>query len=443
MIGGKVQIVETGYTPRVLQGILHNSLKRFNVIICHRRFGKTVFSINEIIDQALRCENKNPQFAYLAPTYGQAKRVAWDYLKEYTKHIPGVDPNEADLRIDIPRPAKGDKIRIMLLGAENPGTIRGIYLDGVLLDEFAECDPVVWSQVIRPALSDRLGWAIFIGTPKGNNHLKDIYDYAKSKAHEDWFHVLYKASETGIIPVTELEAAKQIMSEAEYMQEYECSFSAALVGAYYGKEIEKMENENRLTKVPYDPAVPVFTGWDLGISDTTTIWFAQIVGRAIHIIDYIETSGVGLEYYAEEIKKRPYHYEEHLLPHDAAARDLSTGKTRVQTLASMGLKNIRVVPRLNVEDGINASRLLLAKCWVDGEKCKRGMESMKNYERKWDTKNKIYQARPLHNWASHGADGFRTLAVGLNENKPSMEELRRSLPRKAQNSYDIFGGSNG
>ncbi len=435
-----IQIVETGYQPRPLQQIMHQSLKRFNVIICHRRFGKTVFSINELIDQALRCEKKNPQFAYLAPTYGQAKRVAWDYLKEYTKHIPGVETNESDLRVDIPRPHSGDRIRIMLLGAENPGTLKGLYLDGVLLDEFAEMDPVVWSTVIRPALSDRLGWAIFIGTPRGMNHLFEIYTHAKAHP-EDWFFALYKASETNIIPLSELEAAKQIMSEAEYDQEYECSFSAALVGAYYGKEIEKMELENRICRVPYDPAVPVYTGWDLGISDTTTIWFAQLVGKAIHIIDYVENSGAGLDYYAREVlQQRKYRYAEHLLPHDAAARDLSTGKSRVETLRKLGFKNVRVVPRLDIEDGINASRLLLPKTWMDAEKCKRGHDALKNYERKWDNKNKIYQARPIHNWASHGADGFRTLAVGLEEDRPSDEELKRKLPRMSNNSYNLFGG---
>lgn len=435
----QLKVIETGYTPRPLQALLHASLKRFNVIVCHRRFGKTIFSINEIIDQALRCEKKNPQYAYLAPTYGQAKRVAWDYIKDFTKNIPGVETNEADLRVDITRPDRGDRIRIMLLGAENPGSIRGIYLDGIILDEFAECDPLVWSTVVRPALSDRLGWAVFIGTPRGTNHLYDIYQHARANAGE-WFSVAYKASETGIIPISELEAARQIMSEPEYAQEYEVSFSAALIGAYYGKELEKMENENRITKVPYDPALPVITAWDLGISDTTAIWFVQINGKSVQAIDYLETSGAGLDYYVGELKNKGYNYDRHLLPHDAAARDLSTGKTRVQTLQSMGLRNIEVVAKLSVEDGINASRLLLSKMWIDMEKCERGIDALKNYERKWDNKNKIYQARPLHNWASHGSDSFRTLAVGINEDRPSMDELQRSLPRQAKNEWNIFGG---
>ena len=432
----QLKIVDTGYTPRPLQAVLHRSLKRFNVIICHRRFGKTIFSINEIIDQALRCKKKNPQYAYIAPTYGQAKRVVWDYLKEYTKHIPGVETNESELTVRIHRADTQDTIKIILLGAENPGSLRGIYLDGVILDEFAECDPTVWSTVIRPALSDRLGWAIFIGTPKGTNHLYDVYVQAQANP-ENWFCVLYKASETGIVPVSELEAARQVMSESEYNQEYECSFSAALVGAYYGKEIELLRTSNRITKVPYDPAAEVITGWDLGVSDTTTIWFVQLVGRSIHIIDYLENSGSGLDYYVGEIRKRNYVYAEHIVPHDAKQRDLGTGKTRIETLQSLGLKNIRVAAKLSIADGINASRVLLPKCWVDAEKCKRGIDALTNYERKWDAKNKIFQATPLHNWASHGADGFRTLAVGLDENRPTTAQLQ-NLPRMSDNSYNVL-----
>jgi phage terminase large subunit len=433
-----LKIIDTGYEPRPLQHLLHKSLKRFNVICCHRRFGKTVFSINEMIDQGIRCDKKNPQFAYLAPTYGQAKRVAWDYMKEFTKHIPGVETNEADLRVDIPRPAKGDRLRFMLLGAENPGTLKGIYLDGVLLDEFAECDPIVWSTVIRPALSDRLGWAIFIGTPRGQNHFYDIYQFAKAHPEQDWFHVMYKASETGIIPIGELEAAKSIMSPEEYDQEYECSFSAALVGAYYGKEMQKLEDQEKLTKVPYDPMFPVFTGWDLGMDDTTSIWCAQIVGKSVHIIDYIEDSGASLDFYVKVLNDRGYNYEEHFLPHDAAAREMGTGKSRVETLRSLGLNRITVVPRQRVEDGVNAVRMLLPKCWIDADNCKRGIDALRAYERKWDTKNKIYQSSPLHNWASNGADGFRTLAMGMDESRPMRSQM--NLPRESQRDYNIFGG---
>ena len=252
--------------------------------MCHRRFGKTVLVLNEILDRALRCEHKNPQYAYIAPTYGQAKRVAWTMLKDFVLHIPGVVTNEAELRIDIPR--GGDFIRIMLLGAENPGSLRGIYLDGVVLDEYAECDPRVWGEVVRPALSDRLGWAIFIGTPKGSNHFYEIYK--KAQGLDSWFTAIYKASETGIILRSELEAAAQEMSEEEYNQEYEADFGAALMGAYYGKEMKQADSEKRITTVSYDPAVQVHTFWDLGIGDSTSIWCMQLVGKEYHLITMSE-----------------------------------------------------------------------------------------------------------------------------------------------------------
>jgi hypothetical protein len=431
-----VKEVSTGYVPRPLQKILHASLKRFNVIVCHRRWGKTVFSINEKVDRALRNELKNPQYAYIAPTYGQAKRVAWDMLKDATKSIPGIVVNEAELRVDIPRQSRGDRIRFMLLGAENPGTLRGIYLDGVIMDEYAEMDPTVWSQVVRPALSDRKGWAIFIGTPKGQNGFYEIYQAAQNTP--DWYHIMYKASQTGIIPPDELEAARAIMSAEEYEQEYECSFSAALVGAYYGKYMEEAEKEGRITNVPHDPSVPVDTFWDLGVDDTTVIWFGQRVGKEWHFIDHIEMSGEGLAYYVKELDKKPYKFGTHYLPHDAEARELGTGKSRIETFRALGLKNLEVAEKLDVEDGINAVRLLLPRCWFDKEKCARGVNALKSYERKWDSKNKIYQQKPLHNWASHSADAFRTFAVGVDERRPSAEAMKR-FPRRTQgSSYDIF-----
>lgn len=435
-----IKEVSTGYTPRPLQMILHKLMKRFNVIVCHRRFGKTVYSLNEMVDQGFRNNLRSPQYAYVAPTYGQAKRIAWDMLKDITKNIPGVVVNEAELRIDIPRPATQDKIRFILLGAENPGTLRGIYLDGVILDEYAEMDPTIWSQVLRPALSDRAGWAIFIGTPKGQNGFWDVYQAALEqieKKSNDWFVALHKASQTGILPLPELEAARAIMSEEEYLQEYECSFSAALVGAYYGKYIAEAEEAGRVTNVPHNPAFPVSTFWDLGMDDTTVIWFGQKIGKEWHFIDYLEMSGEGLPYYARQIDDKKYLYEAHYLPHDANARELGTGVTRVETLQTLGLKNIEVVERQKVEDGINAVRIILPRCWFDKEKCRRGVEALKAYERKWDSKNKIYQQKPLHNWASHGADGFRTFATGIDERKPTAEAMRQ-FPRQSNNNYDIF-----
>lgn len=428
--------VSTGYNPRPLQAVIHRQLKRFNVICLHRRAGKTHLSLNELIDRAFRNQNKSPQYAYVAPTYGQAKRVAWDLLKSYLQNIPGVEFNESELRADVPRPANRDKIRFILLGAENPDSLRGIYLDGVIFDEFADSQPIVWTQVVRPLLTDRQGFAIFIGTPKGQNHFYDIYQQAKNDTSGEWFACLHKASETGIIPKSELEQARSIMSESEYEQEFECSFAAALVGAYFGKELEKAEAAGRISRVPYDKALPCVTAFDLGIDDSTAIWIAQIYGREVRLIEYIENSGTGLDSYVKLLMEKEYRYSKHLLPHDVTVREMTTGKSRLESIRTMGLKNVEVVPKLSVEDGINAARLLINKSWFDVEKCARGITALKNYQRKWDPKNKVFQMKPHHDWASHSADSFRTLAVGLREDAPT-DEQRKNYPRQTVLDYSV------
>lgn len=434
------ETIHTGYLPRSWQDTVHQDTSRFKVLVLHRRAGKTVCAVNEIIDRALRCEKRNPAYAYIGVTYGSVKRIAWDMMKEFTKHIPGIETNEQDLTVKFPRPHRDDHVKIMLLGSENPGSIRGIYLDGVVLDEYAEIHPDVWNQVIRPALSDRTGWGIFSSTPKGYN---GFYEMAKiARTTPGWFYFELKASQSGILPEDELQAARVTMSEEEYEQEYECSFGAALIGAYYGKQIAKAETDKRITKVPYERAVPVETYWDLGIGDTTVIWYLQLIGREYHLIDYTESSGVGLDWYVREMKNKDYIYAEHILPHDAHARELGTGKTREETLKELwpGIRT-RVLPRQNVDDGIHAARMLFDNCWFDEKKCRRGIDALRAYERKWDSKNKIFTAKPLHNWASHGADGFRTFAMGVRS--PERRNSHQSLPTVADSDYDVFNFSAG
>lgn len=430
-----VKIIDTGYRPRRQQAQVHASRARFKVVIGHRRIGKTHLGLNELTHKSLLNMKKNPQYAYIAPTYGQAKRIAWDLLKDYTKNIPGVEVNESELRVDIPRPHLQDRIRIMLLGAENPASILGMYLDGVVFDEYGDMNPIVWTQVVRPLLSDRLGWAIFIGTPKGQNHFHALYTYGKTA--DDWETFLFKASETGIIPKSELDENRAIMSESEYMQEFECSFAAALVGAYYGKEMEWLEQNNKITAVPHDTALLTWTGWDLGIDDTTVIWFIQQYGREIRVIDYLESSGAGLDTYVKAIMDKPYTYAGHILPHDVKVRELSDGKSRLDKLKALGLKNIIVAPKLPVADGIEATRSFLKKCVFDRIACANGISALQNYERKYDVKNKVFQMAPYHNWASHGADGMRTLVLGLRDDSSDTRLSTKNLPRYTTRDYSV------
>ena len=433
-----IKIIDTGYRPRPLQDKLHRSLKRFNVLVLHRRAGKTIFSINELIDRGIRNPRKNPQVAYIAPTFGAAKRIAWNYLKEYLCNIPGVEFHEGELRATIPRPDKGDQLRIFLLGSENPAALRGMYLDWAIIDEFSESDPAVWTQVIRPALADRMGGAIFIFTPKGANHSQALYQYALKDTSGEWFACIYKASETGIIPQAELDSAKGSMTPEEYEQEFECSFSAALLGAYYKEEMSAAQKSGRIIRVPYDNHTFVTTGWDLGIDDSTAIWFMQECGRELHAIDYLEITGKGFPEITKLLHEKPYQYAKHILPHDVAVRELGTGKSRLEILQNkFKLKNIVVAPKLKIEDGIAAARSIMSKTWWDSELCSYGIECLKSYERKYDSKEGVFKSIPRHNWASHGADAWRTFATGyrLQEDKVNSHELETH----SNIDYDVLG----
>ena len=381
---------------------------RWAIIVCHRRFGKTVLAVNHLIRAAMRSQSKDARFAYLAPTYAQGKAVAWDYLKHYSLPIPGVKINESELRIDYPN---GSRIRIY--GCDNPDSLRGLYLDGAVLDEYALMSPRVFAEIISPALSDRKGWAIFIGTPWGHNHFYDLLDVAQGK--NEWLTAIYKASETDIIDPEELARLKDMMSIQQYSQELECSFEGAIQGAYYSEQIEKAEADNRITNVPYDARCEVETWWDLGMNDATAIWFSQTVGKEVRLIDYYESSGSGLEHYVKVLKDKGYNYAAHNLPHDAEVRELGTGKSRVETLESMGLRSIEIVPKLSIEEGIEALRTLFSVLWFDKTKCKDGLNALKNYRKEWDEKRQTFKSRPLHDWSSNGADAGRYFAVGYKE----------------------------
>lgn len=408
---GEVLRVEIPYTPRPQFQPLHDRTARWAALVCHRRAGKTVATLNDLIRAALVCDKPDPRFAYVAPTYQQAKDVAWTYLQRYTADVPGVEYQIAELRVDFPH----NGARIRLYGAENYDRLRGLYLDGIVIDEFGDIDPRAWTEVIRPALSDRRGWATFIGTPKGRNHFAQVWDDAG--IDPAWFRLMLKASETGIIPKEELDDARKGMTEDAFNQEYECSFDAATVGAYYGKDIAQADSDKRICSVPYDRTAPVDTAWDLGMDDSTAIWFAQVIGKEIRIIDYYDASGEALSHYADVLRSKPYSYGNHYLPHDVEVKELGSGRTRSETLMSLGVKPMPGRPR-DPEDRINAVRMILPRCWFDAVKTKRGVECMRNYRRDWDEKTKSFRTKPKHDWSSHAADAFGELAFGIRTEKP-------------------------
>ena len=395
---------------------LHSRTTRWFIGVAHRRAGKTVADINELVIGALKCTLPNPRFAYVAPQLNQAKDIAWVYLKEYTAFLrPKI--NESELWVELPGGA-----RIRIYGADNPDRLRGIYLDGVVLDEFGDMDPTIWTQVIRPALSDRKGWACFIGTPKGKNTFHRLW--TEAEGDPDWTRLMLKASETGLLDEKELTDARRMMSEDEYAQEYECSFEAAVKGAYYGKEMNEADEGNRITGVPHDPRLPVHTAWDLGVADSTVIWFVQVAGREVRFIDALKGEGVGLDWYAKELQKRDYLWGNHYLPHDVEVRELGTGKSRKEVLDGLGIR-ATVCPNIPIADGIQAVRMLLPTCWFDKAKCKDGIEALRMYRREYDEKRQEFRVNPLHDWTSHYADAARYFAVGHRE-RPNMKPIKYS-----------------
>lgn len=402
-------LVTIPYEPRRLQLAIHEALdaNRFGVVVCHRRFGKTVLAINHLIRAALCCVRERPRFAYLAPTYRQAKAIAWDYLKHYARPIPGFAANESELRVDLPN---GSQVR--LYGADNPDALRGIYLDGVVLDEFGLMQGKVWSEVLRPALSDRQGWAVFIGTPNGKNAFWEMRDYAAKTP--GWYLAEYRATDTNILPDEELAAARDTMSGDAYAQEFECSFEASVRGAIYAREMAFLREYKRIKDIPWEPSVSVHTAWDLGMGDSTAIWCIQMHNNEARVIDYYEASGEALGHYVNWLRSKPYTWGKHILPHDAEVRELGTGRSRVEILGSLGVR-ATVCKQFGLDDGIEATRMFLKRCWFDQGRCKDGIEALQNYRREENTRTGELKSEPVHDWSSHAADAFRYGALMLKD----------------------------
>lgn len=392
------------YSPRRAFMPLHNRSTRWAVAVAHRRAGKTVSCINEIIKSALIEDKPNARFGYLAPFLNQAKSVAWDYLLQFSEPVR-IDSNATELSVTL---INGAKIR--LFGADNPDAMRGLYFDGIVLDEVADMKERVWGEIIRPALADRRGWAIFIGTPKGHNAFYETWQQAQLNA--DWTTLMIKASESGILPESELADARSGMTPDQYRQEFECSFEAAITGAIYANQMAEALDSGRIGNVPMDPHLRVDTWWDLGVGDATSIIFSQTEpGGAVRIIDYYEASGEGLPHYADVLRKRGYAYRSHNAPHDIAVRELGTGKSRLETARTLGI-DYQIVENLPLEDGINALRLLLPKVWFDRGRCQQLIESLQQYRWAYDERSGVMRSRPVHDWTSHAADAARYMAVG-------------------------------
>ena len=398
------------YTPRPHALAFHARHQKSAVVVWHRRAGKTVMCIADLIEKALRNPLDMPQYSYIAPTYKQAKKVAWRYLKKLAEPVTK-KVLESELSVELINGAI-----ITLFGADNPDSLRGLYHDGVIIDEYGDIAPMLYGEIIAPAVADRDGWVVFIGTPKGPNHFYELYKDAANDP--DWFNSTLRASESGVFSHERLNKIKKQpgMDEDTYNQEFECDFHAANKGAYYAKQLNELEAAGHMGLFPWDPSKPVITAWDIGWSDDTSIWFAQIHGKEIHIIDFWTGSQYALEEVLDELQELPYVYEPFWLPHDAKNKSFQTGKSTRELMWAAGAKT-QQVPELSVQDGITAVRATLPKVYFNtgNENVRKyGLPALIMYQREYDEVKRVYRQKPRHDWASNPADAFRYLCLAVN-----------------------------
>ena len=397
------------YRPRKAFLPFHNRTQRWACLVAHRRAGKTVAAVNDIIRAAVTYQGERGLFAYIAPYRSQAKAVAWQYFQEFAAPITQAK-NEQELTITL---LNGSQIR--LYGADNADAMRGLGFSGVYMDEYGDFKPSVFGNVIRPALSDKQGWAVFGGTPKGKNQFWEIYETAQ-RLPQEWFLLRLPASTSRLLPDGELAAARAQLSEDQYLQEYETSFEAAILGSFYGKEMREADQQGRICAVPYNPDLPVYTAWDLGYRDDTAVWFYQLGRGEIRVIDFYAVSGEDIHDISAVVLGKGYRYAKHYLPHDARAKSLQTGKSIVEQLAAhLDIAKLAVVPDIGVQSGIQAVRMTLPRVYFDAERCREGIEALKQYQREYDEDKKAFRQTPRHDFSSHPSDAFRMLAVSWQE----------------------------
>ena len=400
------------FAPRPWQLPLINDPAPRIVAVVHRRAGKSTALMWRGLKRALVERKPLPRVVHILPYGVMWKRTGlWDQAMRAAMAIPGAEVFKAALAIRLPNGGTWQAG-----GADNPDSWRGGYADECIIDEFDDTPQTLVPLVIEPMLADRAGVLVRSGTPKGKGLLQAAYDRAKTTPGYSAYLLDY--TRTGALPDIAIERLRQEMSEEEFAQEMACSFAAPNSGSYYGKLLNAAETEGRITAVPYDPALRVTTAWDLGIDDATAIWFAQVTKSGQwRLIDYIEDSGAGLDHYARLMQAKPYVYDRHILPHDAEVRDLGSGRSRTQTLASLGVRPVRVMPAQSVADGINAVRMVLPRAWFDAAKCAKGIKALRNYRREWNEAGQTWRSTPVHDFASHGADSMRYLCMALRDPK--------------------------
>ena len=426
------------YEPRAKMVEFHQRTQRYAFLICHRRYGKTVACIGELVIRALYTKKKNAQYAYVCPFRSQAKAVAWQYLVDMTQGI-ATEVKVSELSVKLPNGAK-----IWLSGSDNINALRGLYLDGCVLDEFAQCRQDLLDAVIQPCLLDRKGWLVIIGTAYGR--LNQFYDYyEKSKEDEEWYHADIKVYDSGVIDPDEIERIKNAVSGPKFEQEFCNNFSAELVGTYYASIINEIETVGQVNgTVPWQPDLKVQVAFDIGRGDNTVAWFWQETPHGVHVIDFYTNNGEQAQHYIKMLQDKSYDYSRIHLPHDAKAKTFATNKSALEQFMD-GFADreaqISIVPKLSVEDGIEAARQLLKFTHFDYDRCYYGVECLRVYRKKWDEVNQCFMKTPLHDYSSDAADAFRYMAVMANKHYLPAPTAHESITNALNKSreFDLHG----
>lgn len=388
--------------------------------VAHRRSGKDELGLHWA---CVAAHDRVGNYWHMLPEAAQARKAIWD----------AVDPIRKMRRIDIafpPEIRKTERASDMwiefhngstwqVIGSDNYNSIVGSPPVGIVFSEWALADPLAWAYLL-PIVEENNGWALFITTPRGPNHAKTMFDAAM--ADKDWYAGLHSVKETRLLSLQNQKAIEkeyvinfgEVLGHSLYEQEYLCSFEAAVLGAVYGAEMRAAREEGRITDVPHDPALPVETWWDLGYRDPTAIWFIQrSKAGQLRAIDYYEQNLSGLDHYASILQDRKgssgkkYIYSRHYVPHDAAKGEIGSGMTLIDQAAKLGLRMTKM-PMTKLEAGIQATRAIIPKMVFDANKCQRGIDALTMYKYEYDMEKKILSTKPVHDWASHGADALRT-----------------------------------
>jgi len=374
------------------------------------------------------------------PLLNQGRRIAWTGMDG--EGIPFIDawPKElvaskqsGEMRLTL---KNGSVIQIM--GADQPDRAVGANPIGMVFSEYSLCDPTIW-QLTLPILAENGGWAVFNGTPRGENHFYDILLEAQS--NKKWFGSHLTARDTkAVTPEALIEARQEAKDEALFQQEFMTSFSSPLQGAYYASQMKQLSKQNRfLDRISPDPKLDVHTAWDLGVADKTAIWFYQQFQSEIRILDYYENSGEGLPFYIRVLREwqedNGIVYGKHFAPHDIKVRELTSGKSRYETARELGIR-FSIVQKHTIEDGIDQTRNLLPRCWFDRAKCHRGINALKSYKKEYDALRDTFKPKPLHDWSSHAADAFRYLAWGFKD--AQKERSRERIGSRYSTDYSVF-----